>query len=92
VNSSLERLAVYQLYHNFFKPYRVDDIELRESSHAEIAGIGGARLQQGLENIFSMRKFFSHVRLNWSQMLVWARMVGTLDKNDGVFWPKYVWM
>jgi len=25
-------------------------------------------------------------------MLVWARMVGTLDKNDGVFWPKYVWM
>ena len=92
VNSSLERLAVYQLYHNFFKPYRVDDIELRESSHAEIAGIGGSRLQQGLENIFSMRKFFTHVRLNWSQMLVWARMVGTLDKNDGVFWPQYVWM
>ena len=92
VNSALERLAVYQLYHNFFKPYRVGDIELRECSHADRAGIGEARLETGLENIFSIRKFFSHVRLNWSQMLVWARMVGTLDKNDGVFWPKYVWM
>jgi len=24
--------------------------------------------------------------------MVWARMSGTLEKFDGMYWPKYVWM
>ena len=92
VNNALERMALYQLYHNYFKPYRVAHKRLKKYSHAEAAGFSKQRIQCGLEEIFSMRKFFSHVRLSWSQLLVWARMVGTLDKHDGVYWPNYVWM
>lgn len=44
------------------------------------------------EQAFRTNRFFSHVKLNWSQMIVWARMTGTLDKHEGVYRPKYVWM
>ena len=94
VNNALERLAVYQMYHNFFKPYRVADRDLKHFTHAEMAGMSRERIAQGLEGIFSRRKFFSHVKLelNWSQITVWVRMMGTLDKHDGVYWADYVWM
>jgi len=92
VNNALERIAVYQLYHNFFKPYRVADTELKNFTHAEMAGIPREWIQQSLEEIFTMRKFFSHVKLNWSQMLVWSRLTGNVDRFDGVYFPEYVWM
>ena len=92
VNNALERIAVYQLYHNFFKPYRVADKELKRFTHAEMAGVPREWMRQGLEEIFTMRKFFSHVDLNRSQMLVWSRSIGNLDRFDGGYFPKYVWM
>jgi hypothetical protein len=94
VNSALERFAVYQLYHNFFKPYRIAHKEKRWYTHAEMAGFNGKRIEDSLREIFTMRRFFTHVKLklSWSQVIIWARMTGTLDKHDGVFWPKYVWM
>ncbi len=92
VNSALERMAVYQLHHNCFKPYRVAKKEEKTYTHAEKAGFPKERIQRALKGIFTMRKFYTHVRLSWSQKLIWARMVGTLDKHDGVFWPQYVWM
>jgi len=94
VNNALERFAVYQMYHNFFKPYRIDYVEMKDFSHGEAAGIDGQRIRESLKDIFTMRRFFTHVKLklSWSQLIVWARMTGTLDKHDGVFWPKYVWM
>lgn len=92
VNNALERMAMYQLYHNFFKPYRVAHKELKRVSHAEMAGFAKERIEEALEGIFSRRRFFTHVRLSWSQLLVWMRMVGNLDRFDGGYWPKYVWM
>jgi len=94
VNNALERFAVYLLYHNFFKPQRIAHKEKKRYTHAEAAGFDREQLRSGLKNIFTMRKFFSHVKLklSWSQLIIWARMTGTLDKHDGVFWPKYVWM
>ncbi len=94
VNNALERFAVYQMYHNFFKAYRVDHVEKRYYTHGEAAGIDGRLIGEGLKDIFTMRRFYSHVKLklSWSQLIIWARMTGTLDKHDGVFWPQYVWM
>jgi len=92
VNNCLERMAVYQLYQNYFKPFRIDQPFLQNFSHAEWAGVSPAKIRQGLRGIFTMRKFYTHVKLNWSQLMVWARMTGTLDKFDGMYWPKYVWM
>ena len=92
VNNMLERSVVYEMQHNYVKPFRVADQKLKHITHAEVAGMSRERIEQSMEDIFTMRKFFSHVKLNWSQMLVWTRMIGTLDKHDGVYLPKYVWM
>ena len=92
VNNCLERLAVYQLYHNYFKPFRVEDRLGRWLRHGQVAGIERQNIDGALEQIFQRRVFFSHVRLSFSQLMVWARMVGSLHRRDGQFWPRYVWM
>lgn len=38
VNSALERFAVYQLYHNYFKPFRIAHKDKKLYTHAEAAG------------------------------------------------------
>ena len=91
VNNCLERMAVYQLYQNYFKPFRIGHPFLQDFCHAERAGVPPAKIKRGLRGIFTMRKFYTHVKLNWSQLMVWARMTGTLDKFDGMYWRKYIW-
>lgn len=92
VNNCLERLAVYQLWHNYCKPYRIDDGPKGLLRHAQVAGVDRKRIDRQLEHIFERRKFLSKVSLSWSQALVWLRMVGNTDRHTGGFWPAYVWM
>lgn len=94
VNNCLERVALFQLLHNYFKPYRVDHREKKEYLHAEIAGIARASVERALGQIFERRRFYSHVRtrLSASQELVWRRAVGNVDRYDGGYTAKYVFM
>jgi len=92
VNNCLERLAVYQLYHNFMKPFRIDHCQKRKLLHGQVAGIRRERIEDAIEKVFEVRKFYSHVQLSFSQLLVWARMVGSLHRRDGGYRPQYVWM
>jgi len=45
-----------------------------------------------LKDIFHLRRFFTKVKLNRSQLMLWARMIGTLDQLDGGYKPQYIWM
>ncbi len=96
VNNSLERMAVYQLQHNYVKPYRISECiaDRQQSSllHGQVAGIERERIEQEIKNIFEMRRFFTQVRLTFSQLLVWARMVGNPNRFCGGYWPQYIWM
>jgi transposase-like protein len=92
VNNCLERVAIYQAQHNYRKPYRVDDIEERERLHGEVAGIARGRIEEAKKSFFELRYFVSRVKLEWSQALVWFRMVGNVDRPCGSYWPAYVWM
>ncbi len=92
VNNCMERMAVYQMYHNFFKPYRVEGRQGRALRHGQVAGIDRRRIDRNLKEIFHLRLFFSHVRLSFSQLLLWARMIGNRDRHSGGYWPQYVWM
>jgi len=92
VNNCLERMAVYQLHHNFCKPYRVNDRQKRELRHAEVAGVDREVIDRELEGIYGWRKFFSKAKLSLSQLLVWTRMVGNLDRFDGGYKPQYIFM
>ena len=90
VGNCLERIAVYQLYHNYLKPFRVDDSRLSGFTHAEMAGVRREEIERQMQGLFSWRKFFSHLSLSWSQLQVWARMVGPLQRWDGQYQPGYV--
>jgi transposase-like protein len=92
VAGCLDRMAVYQLWHNYFKPYRIDDGPKAKLRHGQLAGIDRARIEEGLHGIFESRKFLSKVPLSWSQALVWFRMVGNTGRRAGGFWPSYIWM
>jgi transposase-like protein len=92
VNNCMERMAVYQLYHNYLKPYRVEGREARALRHGEVAGVARERIDRELADIFRLRRFYSHVKLSFSQLLLWARMIGNRDRLCGGYWPQYVWM
>jgi transposase-like protein len=94
VNNCLERVALFQLLHNYFKPYRIDHPEKKNSRHAEIAGIARDSIERELDRLFESRLFYSHVRgkLSHSQDLLWRRAVGNVDRYDGGYSAKYVCM
>ncbi|MFP4266940.1 MAG: hypothetical protein ACLFQW_02970 [Spirochaetaceae bacterium] len=92
VCNCLERTAVYQLQHNYRKPYRVDDTEQREWLHGEVAGIERSLIEESLRDIYEKRKFFTHLELKWSQILVWFRMVANVGRFTGGYRPAYIWM
>ena len=92
LNSQLERVAIYQLVHNCLKPYRVDHPKKRKLRHAEVAGVSREAIKQQLSDVFERRRFLTHLKLSWSQLLVWMRMVGNIERHTGGYWPAYVWM
>jgi len=93
VNNCLERFAVYQMQHNYFKPYRIEQgKKKRNLRHGEVAGLERREIEAQLKDIFHLRRFFTKVKLNRSQLMLWARMIGTLDQLDGGYKPRYIWM
>jgi len=95
MNTALERLAVYQLEHNFFKPYRVARKGLMGLLHAEVAGVEREEIERELKGIYQWRRFYSHVELSPSQDLVWRRAAGNVYRQDGGYLgglPKYFMM
>ena len=92
VPNCLERMAVYQMQHNYRKPYRVARKEGRKYLHAEVPGIDRELIEEKLRDIYEQRKFFTHLELTWSQILLWFRMVGNVDRLTGGYMPAYIWM
>lgn len=92
VNNCLDRMSVYQLYHNYCKPFRIGRPEEEKLRHGEVAGIEREKIDGQLTDLFTRRRFFSRLRLSCSQLRMWFRMVGNVGKLTGGFYPKYVWM
>ncbi|MFO7850324.1 MAG: hypothetical protein R6V67_10220 [Spirochaetia bacterium] len=65
---------------------------MEELLHGEVAGISRSLIEEKLKGIFEMRKFFTHLELSWSQILVWFRMTGNVDRFTGGYRPAYIWM
>jgi hypothetical protein len=63
VANCFERMAVYQMQHNYRKPYRVARKEGRKHLHAEVAGIDRELIEENLRDIYERRKFFTHPRI-----------------------------
>ena len=80
VNNSMERMAVYRLYHNYMKPFRINraDDSFRDRIHAEVAGLSRELVQKKLRTFFTRRLFLSHCGAIDSQdLLLWHRCYAT---------------
>jgi hypothetical protein len=90
--NQMERLAIYRLYHNYFKPFRINGGETNWICHAEKAGIRGELIQKELKTLFTQRRFLSRVRgMMLRDRLVWLRWLATPLKRRLEYLPAYCW-
>jgi transposase-like protein len=76
VNNMMERLAVYSLYHNYIKAYRINrkDDDYRDRTHAEAAGIDKKEIQKELKTLFTQRRFLTRTPgIETQDLLLWKR-------------------
>jgi transposase-like protein len=91
-SNCMERLAVYRLYHNYIKPYRIGKREESNITHAEQAGIPAQRIASELKTMFTQRRFYS--RTGWLSVgdsLTWLRGITTPMKRLAEYLPAYAW-
>jgi hypothetical protein len=92
VVNQMERLAVYRLYHNYFKPFRINGREDRHISHGQRAGISAARIAKELKSLFTRRRFYSRLRsMMISDRRLWLRGIATPLKRGSEYLPAYCW-
>jgi transposase-like protein len=92
VVNQMERLAVYRLYHNYFKPFRINGREDRHISHGQRAGISLARIAKELKSLFTRRRFYSRLRsMMISDRRLWLKGIATPLKRGAEYLPAYCW-
>lgn len=91
VNNCMERMAIYRVYHNYVKPYRITDRTDEKRLHGEVAGIERQRIEGEMGSIFTERRFLTRVSLSWSDALIWLRGLATPTMHEGGTFPGYAW-
>jgi hypothetical protein len=88
VNNAMDRMWLYGVWHNCFKPHRINGPDKR--THAERAGAPVGLLTELKQHFFSRRYFFSRLSLSDSQWLTWLRGRPTPGKTSVPAVPAYV--
>ncbi len=93
VNAQLERMHSYLFYHNYLKQFRINDpVSMKHYRHYHRAGIDEQAVKQATANIYTRRKFFSHVRtkLTWFEQLVWMRLLKNPEVPTAMYLPRFL--
>ncbi len=75
MNNQMERLHIYQLYHNYLKKNRVRAKEY--ITHSDLAGIPKSKRRKYMKKFFTERVFISHLVLNNTESDCWFRKYET---------------
>jgi hypothetical protein len=89
VANGLDRLSLYQGWHNFIKPYRVKYPGGDLDPHAVYAGIGKEKIGRDLARAFRERSFLSHLDLREERRVIWMKTTKTPLKEGYDYLPKY---
>jgi transposase-like protein len=89
VANGLGRLAIYQAWHNFIKPYRVKRPGGKLPPHGLYGGIDKGSLADELGRLFTTRSFLSHLDLREDRLNVWMKRGRTPLKEKRDYLPKY---
>ena len=88
VSNSMERLAIYGLYHNYLKPYRINSSE--DLVHAEAAGMERKIITAELKSLFTRRRFFSRLESCVdADRKIWFKEFRTPGKEKNDYVPQY---
>ncbi|WP_319563101.1 hypothetical protein [Marispirochaeta sp.] len=91
-SNCMERLAIYRLYHNYCKPYRIAKQGDNTITHAERAGILAQRIKSEMKTLFTRRRFFSRMcRMSSSDRMIWLRSIVTPMKITAEYLPAYAY-
>lgn len=90
VPNMLQRLLVYLGWHNYEKPFRIGQGQLR-MSHAEVAGIDRQLVGEARHALFRQREFLSRVELSPLERKLWLRRFSTPLKNTPEYVPAYAY-
>ncbi len=90
VNNDLERLAIYRLYHNYMKPYRIN--LSTGQLHAEVAGVESAKIRAELKTFYTRRRFYSRMKgMTFEEMCIWLRGFVTPGRGGIEYVPQFAW-
>lgn len=89
VANGCARLAVYQAWHNFVKPFRVKCQGPPLPPHAVFGGIEASRIAIEFPRLFRQRSFLSHLNLRSDRLKVWMKRLKTPLKEKWDYLPIY---
>ena len=73
VSDMMNRAVVFQISHNYEKPFRINDPENKQRTHAQVAGIDKEQIQAAFSGWMEKRVFFSKVKLTKQSTRTWFR-------------------
>ena len=88
VNNAMDRMWLYAVWHNCFKPRRLNGTDAR--THAEHAGVSEAVLGKLKRDFFTRRYFFTRISLSSSQWMSWLRAWATPQRRCGAPLAAYI--
>jgi len=89
-HTSMERLSVYLLHHNFFKRYRIKQPVKDEQTHAGAAGVSKAFFKWMQGWLTTQRVFLTKVPAPSPFLQVWLRTYQTPLAGHRAYLPRYV--
>ena len=87
VNNQMERLYIYQFYHNYLKKTRVR--EKTFITHSQLAGIPDSIRKNHLQKLFTSRYFITRLNLTDTERKCWSRNYETPLKFSKEYIPQY---
>ncbi len=89
VAASLMRFVVYGFFHNYCKPFRIDNAPQNRPTHAQMAGSKVERIGKDAA-VFRDRAFLSLTRLSSIGLQLWKKSSRTPLKQKQEYLPDYV--
>jgi transposase-like protein len=88
VSASMMRFTVYSFYHNYCKPYRIDNYPAAQPLHAQVAGVAEQVVRQRVR-VFSERAFLTLEQVRGSFRQMWKKELRTPLKEKKEYIPAY---
>ncbi len=90
ITNAMNRLIIYQFWHNTQKQYRINQPKAVDLKHFEVAGGNKTDWLKEIQTIYKIRRFKSHITaLEKSYQDIWLKKIKTPLKQNAEYLPKF---